>query len=338
MAKWGEGDPRWLVEERPDATNVNNWHWAEKNASHWSKNKFSELLVGTEIETDFGKCEIAEVSKCEGDAVVNNRKAKLIFFYEWDIEMKWKGALVNGETDVKGTVQVPNLSEEHEIKDVDVNIYLDTAGPESEILKDMMRATGLEIIRAKLADYVTALKEEFSKGLILPTKDDCNAEVVQTEKLNKQNEALGIHPVKVSNLIEKVETAELKSTESFKCTAEEFYRAMTVPELVQAFTQGNCVLEPVEGGKFVLFDGNVQGHFVKLEPNRTIVQKWRFRTWPEGHFSDVVMNIEQKMDCTEVCVSQFGIPKTDLENTQEGWKRFYWDSMKRTFGFGALLF
>ena len=27
MAKWGEGDPRWIVEERPDSTNVNNWHW-----------------------------------------------------------------------------------------------------------------------------------------------------------------------------------------------------------------------------------------------------------------------------------------------------------------------
>ena len=27
MAKWGEGDPRWIVEERPDAANVNNWHW-----------------------------------------------------------------------------------------------------------------------------------------------------------------------------------------------------------------------------------------------------------------------------------------------------------------------
>ena len=28
MAKWGEGDPRWIVEERADATNVNNWHWS----------------------------------------------------------------------------------------------------------------------------------------------------------------------------------------------------------------------------------------------------------------------------------------------------------------------
>jgi hypothetical protein len=27
------------VEERPDATNVNNWHWTEKNADAWSKSK-----------------------------------------------------------------------------------------------------------------------------------------------------------------------------------------------------------------------------------------------------------------------------------------------------------
>eukprot|EP00976_Prorocentrum_cordatum_P032330 657303-Prorocentrum_minimum.AAC.4 len=27
MAKWGEGDPRWKVEERTDGCNVNGWHW-----------------------------------------------------------------------------------------------------------------------------------------------------------------------------------------------------------------------------------------------------------------------------------------------------------------------
>ncbi|KAL3208681.1 hypothetical protein MRX96_052493 [Rhipicephalus microplus] len=49
MAKWGEGDPRWIVEERPDATNVNNWHWTEKNASYWSKDKLTELLTNIEV-------------------------------------------------------------------------------------------------------------------------------------------------------------------------------------------------------------------------------------------------------------------------------------------------
>ena len=46
MAKWGEGDPRWIVEERPDATNVNNWHWTEKNADKWSKSKL-------EVDTNY---------------------------------------------------------------------------------------------------------------------------------------------------------------------------------------------------------------------------------------------------------------------------------------------
>ncbi|CDY08461.1 BnaA05g26970D [Brassica napus] len=35
MAKFGEGDKRWIVEDRPDGTNVHNWHWAETNCLEW---------------------------------------------------------------------------------------------------------------------------------------------------------------------------------------------------------------------------------------------------------------------------------------------------------------
>ena len=68
MAKWGEGDPRWIVEERPDATNVNNWHWTEKNADAWSKKKLTELLVNAIIEEPkVGNVVILEMEKCEGN-------------------------------------------------------------------------------------------------------------------------------------------------------------------------------------------------------------------------------------------------------------------------------
>lgn len=40
-----------------------------------------------------GNVVIEEVEKCEGEARANNRKGKLIFFYEWDIAVKWKGEL-----------------------------------------------------------------------------------------------------------------------------------------------------------------------------------------------------------------------------------------------------
>ena len=79
MAKWGEGDPRWIVEERPDATNVNNWHWTEKNADVWSKKKLEELFVNCIVEDPkIGQVVIEEMEKCEGEARANNRKAKLV--------------------------------------------------------------------------------------------------------------------------------------------------------------------------------------------------------------------------------------------------------------------
>jgi activator of HSP90 ATPase len=64
------------------------------------------------------------VQKCEGEAIANNRKGKLIFFYEWDIVLKWTGKLKGGEQEAEGTVNIPNLSEENDVSEVDVSVQL----------------------------------------------------------------------------------------------------------------------------------------------------------------------------------------------------------------------
>lgn len=123
MAKWGEGDPRWIVEERPDATNVNNWHWTERNASPWSQDRIKALFDNCKLKVDGADVCIKEVDKCEGEASANNRKGKLIFFFEWNIVLKWEGTLKDGSDKVhNGTIQIPNLSEENEISEIDVSI------------------------------------------------------------------------------------------------------------------------------------------------------------------------------------------------------------------------
>lgn len=123
MAKWGEGDPRWIVEERPDATNVNNWHWTERNASSWSQEKIKELFKDLVITSDKADIKIMEISKLEGEASANNRKGKLIFFYEWNIVLTWKGTLnESSEITHEGKILIPNLSEENDISEVEVSI------------------------------------------------------------------------------------------------------------------------------------------------------------------------------------------------------------------------
>jgi activator of HSP90 ATPase len=64
------------------------------------------------------------VQKCEGEAVANNRKGKLIFFYEWDIVLNWAGTLKGGEQEAEGTINIPNLSEENDVSEIDVSLHL----------------------------------------------------------------------------------------------------------------------------------------------------------------------------------------------------------------------
>lgn len=185
MAKWGEGDPRWIVEERPDATNVNNWHWTEKNATPWSKERLRSLFENFEIkETGVTlTSRISSVEKVDGEATANNRKGKLIFFYEWDVVLKWEGSLEEGaETTYKGKVTIPNLSEENELDDIDITITADESGDESEQLKQFMYNIGRSKIRAQIGVYLRELREEFSKGLILPKKDEVKVGIVYKKK------------------------------------------------------------------------------------------------------------------------------------------------------------
>ena len=52
---------------------------------------------------------------------INKKTLFQIFFYEWEISMKWKGHVNGKEKEVTGKVEICNLSEEHEdMEDVDL--------------------------------------------------------------------------------------------------------------------------------------------------------------------------------------------------------------------------
>lgn len=94
----------------------------EKNACGWSKDKFNELFVGMKMESDVADVKITEIEKIKGEAVANNRKGKLIFFYEWDMVLVWEGRLKGGTGEHKGKIEIPNLSEENSLPEVEVSI------------------------------------------------------------------------------------------------------------------------------------------------------------------------------------------------------------------------
>ncbi|CAB3258011.1 unnamed protein product [Arctia plantaginis] len=341
MAKWGEGDPRWIVEERPDATNVNNWHWTEKNAGPWSKERLKELLTNFVIAKNGVDCKVVEVKKIEGEASANNRKGKLIFFYEWDINLKWEGILAGGKEPVKGEVQIPNLSEENDVNEVDISVTIQGSGDEAQRVKAFMHNVGRDEIRKQLSEYIRSLKEEFSKGLILPKKGEATVKPDNVSMITSGfNKKVSMEPIIAPPKKQvgcKIETKSIEISEKFQCRAREFYDALTRIEMVTAFTQGHVKMEVEKGGKFALFGGNITGEFRELSPPNKIVQYWRYKQWPEQHYSEVTFNIEEKEDHTLVTVRQELVPAPELEQTRDNWRRYYFDSIKRAFGFGAFL-
>jgi len=350
MAKWGEGDPRWIVEERPDATNVNNWHWTEKNADQWSKAKIKELFSNHIIESpSVGRVVIEEVDKCDGEARANNRKGKLIFFYEWEIVLKWKGHVNGNDKEVTGKIEIPNLSEEHDdIEDVDVDITLTTKGPEADALKEMLRkGHGVKEIRAVLTSYVSALKNEYCTDLIKPKKGEADNKAVTKQAVAKPAPTQGqAHKNNLTNMQNldiggaKLELSEINIEEEMKCTGQELFNALTRKDMIQIFTGGEAKMheQAIEGGTFELLGGNITGKYIEVLPFTKLVQQWRLKSWPAGVMSEVTITIKQTKEDTKIAIKQKGVPTKEVESTREGWQRYYFHAMKRSFGFGSTLF
>ncbi|XP_041827096.1 activator of 90 kDa heat shock protein ATPase homolog 1a [Melanotaenia boesemani] len=339
MAKWGEGDPRWIVEERADATNVNNWHWTERDATNWSSDKLKSLLLGLDVESEEGKCEVTEVSKVEGEASVNNRKGKLIFFYEWNIKATWTGKSKAGVT-YNGAIEVPNLSDENDMEDLDISVSLNKDEPDTTLF-NLMKTKGSEKIRTALGSYVEFLKSEFTQGMILPTANgvaklqstsQSNAKLDKTQISSKSSTAAPI------NTGVKIPTCKFSMRDTFLTSPADLYRVFLNQDMVQAFTHGSATVEGERGGKFRLLEGNVFGEFTELVPDEKIVMKWRYNNWPCEHYATIALTFLDRSNETELKVECRGVPNSEEEQTKEGWRRYYFEAIKQTFGYGARLF
>lgn len=94
----------------------------------------------------------------------------------------------------------------------------------------------------------------------------------------------------------KLDVKTLTFNETFQCQAKDLYDVFTLTHLAAAFSRGPAKVEASQGGEFALFGGNITGKFEELIPNEKIVQTWRYKQWPSGHYSQVVMEFIQKVN------------------------------------------
>lgn len=349
MAKYGEGDKRWIVEDRPDGTNVHNWHWAETDCLEWSRNQLTKSLSYLPILTGEGGLFIKtkKVEKVEGEAYVNIRKGKIIPGYELTVSIPWEGEVKdeNGNSILKseGSVEIPYIADENAGEDPEVKVTVKDEGPIGKRLKDAFLAKGKPVILDKIKGYV----ESMAKGG--PCKDDLEAKKVAPkttaagggEAQKAAATATAVVKKEVKNE-EKKGFKTIKLTERFSCRAVDMYEILMDENRWKGFTQSNAKISKNVGGEFSIFDGSVTGTNVELQEGKLIVQKWRFGSWPDGVFSTVKLTFEEpEPGVTIVKLVQTDVPEEDrygnetvVENTERGWRDLIFHKIRAIFGFG----
>lgn len=208
-------------------------------------------------------------------------------------------------------------------------------------MKDIVRTKLVPQLRKELASLTPALINEHGKDLQhAPGTDPSSgtstpSKQAQAEK--KDTAAPAATSTKTTTSKVAVNTATVKASDEFRTTAEELYTTFTDPQRIAAFTRA----PPRQfdgahvGGKFSIFDGNVNGEYVKLEPPALMVQKWRLAQWPEGHFSTLEIKFDQNdMDgVTQMRVTWTGVPVGQEDITKTNWENYYVRSMKQAFGY-----
>lgn len=330
MALKGQGDPRWIVENREDGTNVNNWHWTERDFTGWARDKLVELLDKYVFESDVITATVNDVNT-KGEVTVNTRKQKVIFLYELDVTLKWEGEIKgNAGTTYKGTIQMPYISEENDDDDFEVRVTIEGSGGKHDDVRSELRKISIPILKQKIPAMLQELRE------LTIEKTKLQPKVQPSAKLDRIVEETSPSPPPKKETQVKSSTG-FTSTEKFRCSPRELFECLVDPARVRAYAGGDAIVSREKGGKFKLFGGSVEGENVQVEAPRKLVQKWRFSSWPSGHYSTVTITLEEKDSRTILKLQQEGIPSDDKERTEQGWDYNFWTRIKGIFGFGSML-
>ncbi|KAL4378349.1 hypothetical protein GQ457_02G024470 [Hibiscus cannabinus] len=350
MAKYGEGDKRWIVEERADGANVHNWHWAETDCLPWSKTFFSKLLSDLPILTGEGNLYIKtnKVDKVEGEAYVNIRKGKIIPGYEISLNLSWEGEAKDGEgktlLKAEGNVEIPYIADENADEDPEVKVTVKDEGPIGRTLKEAMLAKGKPLVLEKVREFVKAM----AKGG--PVKDELEAKKL-APKSNSNSSPAVVSKEKV--VVEKETKKQVKKegkkgfktitmSEKFNCRAKDMFEILMDENRWKGFTQSNARISKEVGGQFSIFDGSVTGSNLELQEGKLIAQKWRFGSWPDGVDSTVRLVFEEpEPGVTIIKLTHSDVPEEDrygnatvVENTERGWRDLIFNKIRAVFGFG----
>jgi activator of HSP90 ATPase len=126
-------------------------------------------------------------------------------------------------------------------------------------------------------------------------------------------------------------TRTIRQSVTFKVSPHDVYEAIMDAKKHAEFTGSLVKMSRSIGGKFSIYDGDIEGKNLELIPDQKIVQSWRYSDWPEGHYSKATFSLKEISEGTRLTFTQTGVPEQFYEDIRQGWLDYYWGPMKELF-------
>ena len=115
----------------------------------------------------------------------------------------------------------------------------------------------------------------------------------------------------------------------FKAGPARLYGAILDEKQFAAFSGLAAKIDPIPGGTFSMFGGQIEGRNIELIPNQRIVQAWRPTHWDPGVYSIAHFEFKPHGDGTMLIFDHTGFPIDDRDSLDSGWTSHYWDPLRK---------
>ena len=115
---------------------------------------------------------------------------------------------------------------------------------------------------------------------------------------------------------------------TFRAAPTDVYDMLLDADRFASFTGAPASIDPVEGGAFSLFGGQILGRNVELVPGERVVQAWRVAGWVPGTYSVIRFELRPSGTGTELGFDHTGYPTEAHDDLDAGWHAMYWEPMR----------
>ncbi len=113
---------------------------------------------------------------------------------------------------------------------------------------------------------------------------------------------------------------------------EKIYNAWLSSEDHSKFTGSEAKIDAKVGGKFIAWDGYIEGTTLELQPYSKIIQAWRTSDFPVGSRDSKLELFLEPLDAkTNLTLIHSELPEGQEEEYKQGWIDYYFEPMKKYF-------